>query len=352
MTQSKAEIKAIQAKLQAIQAGRSSARPSPVLSPMVELTPKRVTNPDQETMPQPSPESPKTIATVLNQRATAYVQQLQQTGPQPQQTIPVAKPQVKSQDASQDKVAAIGRLEAQAQRINALSIAQEAAMLELKAIAERLERDWRASEITQQPHLGGEDVPLICQYLTTAVPHIEKDKDGSYVLTLRDIDLFRAEREATFNAHKLRQGTPQPLSRNKTRHPHSHRHSSSGIHSQIESFSQLLRKSLGGVVRSLTLPKSHPPSLKTARSQAAHASELPDFSMQDAILWVLGAIVVRVGLDLLLIAHPGLWLPVVGLIVTPAAIAVYQATVAPQSGFVWGYRLLLIMIGLLIGGRL
>jgi hypothetical protein len=47
-----------------------------------------------------------------------------------------------------------------------------------------------------------------------------------------------------------------------------------------------------------------------------------------------------------------LWLPIVALIVLPAAIAIYRTTFTPETGFAWGYRLFLVMIGLLLGGRL
>lgn len=77
-----------------------------------------------------------------------------------------------------------------------------------------------------------------------------------------------------------------------------------------------------------------------------------DITLWDAILWVAASAAARVGLDLLLLAHSGLWLPVAALIITPAAIAIYRTMVNPQAGFALGRQLLLIMIGLLLGGRI
>ncbi|MGF1538659.1 MAG: hypothetical protein ACFB4J_19530 [Elainellaceae cyanobacterium] len=82
------------------------------------------------------------------------------------------------------------------------------------------------------------------------------------------------------------------------------------------------------------------------------AEPLSDLTLQDALLWVTASAAVRVGLDLLLATYAGLWLPVIALITAPAAIALYRTAVNPEAGFLLGRRLLLIMIGLLLGGRM
>ncbi|MGB3493130.1 MAG: hypothetical protein WBA57_10405 [Elainellaceae cyanobacterium] len=71
-----------------------------------------------------------------------------------------------------------------------------------------------------------------------------------------------------------------------------------------------------------------------------------------ALLFIGGAAIARIGMDHLLVMYPMLWPIVFALVVTPAAIAIYRSTVNPQSSFVLGRCLLLIMMGLLIGGRL
>jgi hypothetical protein len=75
-------------------------------------------------------------------------------------------------------------------------------------------------------------------------------------------------------------------------------------------------------------------------------------SLGQALLWVVGAAIARKLLNLVLISHPGLWLPVTVILVSPALFAAYRATVAPESGMTWLYRLLAVLVGLLIGGRL
>ncbi len=100
---------------------------------------------------------------------------------------------------------------------------------------------------------------------------------------------------------------------------------------------------------------SQPPAASGTPRQLASSSERTaasaDLTLQDAVLWIAASAAVRVGLDLLLVTYSGLWLPIVALIVAPAAIALYRTAINPDAGFVLGRRLLLIMIGLLLGGQ-
>lgn len=71
----------------------------------------------------------------------------------------------------------------------------------------------------------------------------------------------------------------------------------------------------------------------------------------DALLWVVVAIVLRVVSRFVLTAFPALTPVVALLMLVPAAIAVYLAICVPQAGFLSIYRLFLVMLGLLIGGK-
>jgi len=125
----------------------------------------------------------------------------------------------------------VERLESQAQRINQLSAELEAAVLELKAIASEVNRDWRALQAIQEPGKGaicasqqrfaialakpGETaakrdaresfIPDVCEYQAANVPNVKQKQSGSFVLTSRPVDLFQAEREAALLAQTLRQ---------------------------------------------------------------------------------------------------------------------------------------------------
>jgi hypothetical protein len=72
----------------------------------------------------------------------------------------------------------------------------------------------------------------------------------------------------------------------------------------------------------------------------------------DALLWVVVAAVARVAFKLLVTLNPALG-PVMQLsMLLPAAIAVLLALYVPKAGAISVYRLFLIMLGLLLGGRL
>ena len=97
----------------------------------------------------------------------------------------------------------VRRLENQAKRINQLSAELEAAVLELKAIANEVNPDWRAIQTTQNPATPTN----ICEYRTTALPQVQPKANGSFLLISKPLDLFQAEREAVLLAQTLRHRT-------------------------------------------------------------------------------------------------------------------------------------------------
>ncbi|MBD2462712.1 hypothetical protein H6G89_16860 [Oscillatoria sp. FACHB-1407] len=75
-------------------------------------------------------------------------------------------------------------------------------------------------------------------------------------------------------------------------------------------------------------------------------------ALAEAIAWIAASAAVRIVMDWLLASSTDFWIPVLIGIVTPAAIAVGLSTLMPQLSLVLGYRLILVMIGLLLGGKL
>ncbi len=97
------------------------------------------------------------------------------------------------------------RLIAQVEYINQMAEELEAAILELKAIANTLNTQKR------YPVLNEEGYKNICQYFAVSVPWVKRKPDESFILTTRRVDLFRAEREAALLAQQLRQQTKKRL---------------------------------------------------------------------------------------------------------------------------------------------
>jgi hypothetical protein len=327
MKELQTEIKAIQDALRSIRANeppRSAPAPTvmaPVMTRPVRPQPARKLVMETEVRSQPATGTELAMeAERLSRLTSAYVQRLEQ---------PKA-PEVPSLDQ------AFQRLDAQADEVNKLSAAQEAAILRLKAIAEQVEQDWQMQTVPKRPLAGisksagrtALKLPPLCESGETAVPHIEKDQNGNFVLTSRSVDLFRAERDAEFNAEVLRHHAVRTQRR-----------------------SSLVNRLWNGLVA-----KPEDTSSKTLQSKlqrrSSRRSQRDSLSIRQAVILVVAAIVARVALDTIVAIFPGLWLPAIAIMVAPGAIAMYRSTMTPESGLVWGVRLGFVLVGLLIGGRL
>jgi hypothetical protein len=102
---------------------------------------------------------------------------------------------------------------------------------------------------------------------------------------------------------------------------------------------------------------SHPRSDSPSNSRSALQRWLQpptDFisALAEAIAWIAAATAVRLVMDGLLASSTAFWTPVLITIVAPAAIALTLSKRMPELSLVLGYRLILIMFGLLLGGKL
>lgn len=335
MKESQAEIKAIQAKLQALQSGRK---------PAYQYSP-----PSQAHISQGGGSASVTLASSrLSDRFSAPVEVLPQH-PVPQlqiQQLNLKPPRISPEAQIAEE---IKRLEAQAERVNQLSLAQEAALLELRAIAEKLERDRQS--LPEEAEGFAAEIPQ-CEYLIEVVPYVEREADGVFIVTTRAIDLFKAEREATLMAQSLRHRAGRSGSVSQQKQVGVSKRRSAEPESPFEKaevWVRLLWQRLSKAIGQFIVRRRK--AFNASRNHAAPAAP-PSFSLPDAVIWVVGSTIARVGINLVLASFPGLWLPIVALILTPAAIAIYQIAVSPETGSIWGYRLFLVMAGLLIGGRL
>lgn len=98
-----------------------------------------------------------------------------------------------------------------------------------------------------------------------------------------------------------------------------------------------------------------PSSVRRYGLQLRQLLQLPPKSVDklgDAVLWIVLAAAIRVGARLVLAMVPVLTPVFMVLMFAPAVLAVYLAMFVPRAGFVSIYRLFLITLGLLLGGRL
>ncbi|NJR40998.1 MAG: hypothetical protein HC781_21850 [Leptolyngbyaceae cyanobacterium CSU_1_4] len=331
MEELQTEIKAIQVALRSIRANEPrSALPDPPaqastklgsprlarmqqIKPLAEIQPLAQTH--RATREELAMETQR-----LSRLTSTYVKKLAQ--PQPPE---VHSSKIHSLDE------AFQRLDAQAQEVNQLSAAQEVAILKLKAIAEQVGQDWQASDSKSLARSGkAVRLPPICEYLETAVPYVEKDQQGKFVVTSRSVDFFKAEREAELNAEELRYRVM------KTRRN-----------------SSLLSRFWNWLVERPEPKESQSKTLQSKmQKRSAQRSKSSPFNVRHAVILVVGAIVTRILLDTLLAIFPGLWLPAIAIMVTPSAIALYRRPLTSESSLIWGYRLVFVLLGLLIGGRI
>lgn len=75
-------------------------------------------------------------------------------------------------------------------------------------------------------------------------------------------------------------------------------------------------------------------------------------ALLDGLVWIAGAIALRVTISVLLTSAAHLWFPGIVVLSLPVILAVCLVNAAPELGWLLGYRLLLVMFGLLLGGRL
>ncbi|GAB4477199.1 MAG: hypothetical protein OHK0037_39080 [Elainellaceae cyanobacterium] len=396
---SQAEIRAIQERLQAIRAGQTAARSAPP-SRMVEMFPSQsvaagrvsaVAMPAQPRLSDADVTAAVRAAAAEAQQAAELQQAAESlramsaaltstfvglsssaavaapTEPSAKTRVAVASGRISHPEApprAELPSAEVMRLlEVKADEINQLSAAQEAAMLELKAIAQKLERDWKALDAQQQVFAGeAVDLPALCEYLETEVPLVQRDEKGAFVVTKRPVDLFQAERDAEWMAQSLRHRGDGRSAGSVNR---GRRHSSARLAPTLSGssaaalFAATAQQALRGVlalVSRVLLPSDRQRLTRSMQRQsAATAVERPPMteapSMQTSAVLLIGAAIARIGADWLLAVNAGFWLPVALLIVAPAALAIYRTTVAPHTSVAWGYRIFLIFIGLLIGGR-
>lgn len=392
MRQSHSEIKAIEAELRSIRA----EKPSPHARSVTLLDPNKLEPTHRPTEPvvqpisptivrQPSPQSGaanrqkstqpvqkrsiecfpfpsqhkqqhNSADAAVQSQLTAVVEQLRQRSvgsghSSEYNSEHTSKQQSKSSLSQSSRVVSESRkdaiwklLDERAQYINCLSAQQESIILELMTILEQLEQD---------PERNAE---AIFECLTAEVPCVERNRSGALILTTRSIDWFKPESTtAAALRYRVRHQNRTSLlhllvllGRTLWRLPWGLLRTVATITSAV--LSPLARVLFGQSVSGRTTAV---PRRKTYRGASTRATALETpFTLQSAATLVLGSALLRIGLDWIVASYPMLWIPSILVMLTPALIAVYRSTVAPQMGFVWGYRLFSIMIGLLLGGRL
>ena len=349
MNKSEMELQAIREKLQSLRTDPPLEEDNPLpwsstsLSRYRAYTGQEPTEEDNQNLAQIA----STVET-LKQRSNLHFQQYSRVSAAAPSSPSVPSPPGPSTEA-QDRLLELNwqRLTAQAQRINQISQTQEAAILELKQIADRLERNLRKRPMPDDQGAYPEDSsPTVCEYESAIVPEVAQDSQGRVILTHRPIDLYQAEREATLTAQTLRDRT---VSRNMAFQDFDGQ-PDLGLSCLIEEPIGFIQTFWNGC--SAQVDRLINPSPRRASRRPTSRKRPSGMSWLDAMIWFSSATILRLGLDFSLTAYPILWPPVLVFISALVAIALYRTAFAKQADFGLGYRLLLAIAGFIVGGRL
>ncbi|MBX2866178.1 MAG: hypothetical protein KTR27_21710 [Leptolyngbyaceae cyanobacterium MAG.088] len=77
----------------------------------------------------------------------------------------------------------------------------------------------------------------------------------------------------------------------------------------------------------------------------------PNFTLLDGAIWCIGAVIARIILNQIFQFYPALWTPVACMVIAGIIFTLYRSIFSPRPNPLVGYRTLMIIIGLLIGGR-
>ena len=192
------------------------------------------------------------------------------------------------------------------------------------------------------------DVDDIARFLadcqTVEIPTVHRDANGYLGLGYRLVDFHQSEHDASSNADALRVRsqlfkrslTQQPQRSGSSKVPHIHK-SSNGILGDMKYFSRLAYGSIEKWLR--------PYIYSNQRSRSS------TFTLADGAIWCVGAAVARLTLKQIFQIYPALWPPVAFVVIAGIVLSLYQAIFSPRPNPTLGYRTLMIILGLLLGGR-
>ncbi|EKV02680.1 hypothetical protein Lepto7375DRAFT_4941 [Leptolyngbya sp. PCC 7375] len=194
------------------------------------------------------------------------------------------------------------------------------------------------------------DIDDIARFLAECqaiqIPTVQRDADGYLDLIYYTVDFHQAEHDATSNAQTLRLRS-QPLFKHSL---HQEQGRSNGFDDQYYRktngtgfVSDLKRvyQQVSGSIQRWTRRYSH------SRQQ----TRVSQFTLLDSAIWCIGAAIFRLILNQLFQIHPALWPPVAFILIAGIILSLYRAILSPRPDPVLGYRTLMIILGLLVGGR-
>lgn len=206
------------------------------------------------------------------------------------------------------------RMQGQAYKINELAQQQIVALQAFKQGMDGLAWSLHRHGLAQTWSLE-----TLVRLQAVAVAQVLQGDDGAMVLTQSPVDLFQQEREASSTAQWLR---------------HQRQATPATEQAGWQMVGAEPMAALGRLWQGLT-------TILERRSRLTPLS---------LVAWLGGGAIARQALDLLLAASPALWPGLVALVVGAVAFALYRLMTRPTVEFPFMIRLLLALVGLLLGG--
>ena len=292
-----------------------------------------------ETIAEPWGQSRSVPSPNLAQVTTA-IETLRQRSSPPQSPGTVIAQQTSTANIShrpnlQDFDAALANVEHLAQQ-------QQQALHRLKALGDRLSQQFQPG--TSPPI---DDIThFLDQCNTLQIPTIQRDHNGYLGLAYHQVNFHQAEHDATSNAEKLRLRSQLfqhgiDTSPGDIMHLDESPYDGQGFGGFLEDLTQFCRLATRATKRWIN--RHLPPMQRAPRTQR--------FTLLDGAIWCIGAAIVRIMLNQVFQFYPALWTPIAFMLIAGLVISLYQAIFSPRPNPVLGYRSLMIIVGLLIGGR-
>ena len=231
--------------------------------------------------------------------------------------------------------AALSTIENLAQR-------QQEALRRLKSLADGL-----TEQIQPGTSPDVDDIArFFAQHQTIQIPIVQRDRDGYLDWVYHTIDFSQATHDATANAATLRRHSSQlfknPVDQSQgadiglDNSPYEALHDDSVLDNLSHFYQVGYRAIQHWIHRFLSTDRNTRPS---------------QFTLLDSAIWCIGAAIARIILHQLLQSYPPLWTPIALILIGGIILNLYRAIFSLHPKPVLGYRTLMVILGLLLGGR-
>ncbi|NEQ54780.1 MAG: hypothetical protein F6K11_32435 [Leptolyngbya sp. SIO3F4] len=226
--------------------------------------------------------------------------------------------------------------------IENLAQQQHQALRQLKILGDHL---------AQQTQAGiSPDVDDIARFFSqqqaVQIPTVQRNSAGYLTLTHHTINFHQIEQNlisrtdtsrmhsAQLFQHPLEQSQETDLDFNESRYTNSE---SSNILDDISHFCILSYRSIHRWISHYLSTNSN-----------SYSSQ---FTLLDGTIWCIGSVITRLILHQIFQSYPFLWTPIASVLIGGILLSLYRAFLSPNPKPVLGYRTMIIIVGLLFGGR-